>query len=53
MNVLVIGGAGFIGSNVADYYLAEGHNVLIFDDLSRNGSEVNLGWLRVNLLKIF
>jgi len=46
MNVLVIGGAGFIGSNVADYYLAEGHNVLIFDNLSRNGSEVNLGWLK-------
>ena len=34
MNVLVTGGAGFIGSHVADAYIAAGHNVLVVDDLS-------------------
>ncbi|MDX1493871.1 MAG: NAD-dependent epimerase/dehydratase family protein [Longimicrobiales bacterium] len=33
-NVLVTGGAGFIGSHVADAYLAAGHRVWIVDDLS-------------------
>jgi UDP-glucose 4-epimerase len=34
MNILVTGGAGFIGSNVADRFLALGHSVAIFDDFS-------------------
>lgn len=34
MNVLVTGGAGFIGSHVADELLAAGHRVIIVDDLS-------------------
>lgn len=34
MNVLVTGGAGFIGSHIADAYLARGHRVLILDDFS-------------------
>jgi UDP-glucose 4-epimerase len=34
MRILVTGGAGFIGSNVADRLLALGHSVAIFDDLS-------------------
>jgi len=34
MRVLVTGGAGFIGSHVADAYLAAGHEVWIVDDLS-------------------
>jgi len=34
MNILVTGGAGFIGSNVADAFIAEGHNVIIIDDMS-------------------
>jgi UDP-glucose 4-epimerase len=32
--VLLTGGAGFIGSNVADAYLAQGYDVTIIDDLS-------------------
>lgn len=34
MKILVTGGAGFIGSWVADAYIAEGHEVLVLDDLS-------------------
>ncbi|MDZ7780330.1 MAG: NAD-dependent epimerase/dehydratase family protein [Gemmatimonadota bacterium] len=40
-NVLVTGGAGFIGSHVADAYLANGDAVWIVDDLS-SGSRRNL-----------
>lgn len=41
MKVLVTGGAGFIGSHVADGYLARGDDVWIVDDLS-SGRESNL-----------
>jgi UDP-glucose 4-epimerase len=34
MKLLVTGGAGFIGSHVADRMLADGHEVVILDDLS-------------------
>jgi UDP-glucose 4-epimerase len=41
MRVLVTGGAGFIGSHVADSYIAQGHQVAIIDDLS-SGRRENL-----------
>lgn len=34
MNILITGGAGFIASHISDAYIAEGHNVIIVDDLS-------------------
>jgi len=33
MKILVTGGAGFIGSNVVDAYIAAGHEVVIIDNL--------------------
>jgi len=34
MKILVSGGAGFIGSNIVDAYIDQGHEVTIVDDLS-------------------
>lgn len=39
MNILITGGAGFIGSHVADAYLAKGHRVIIVDNLSTGRRE--------------
>lgn len=41
MRILITGGAGFIGSHVADACLAAGHEVLVVDDLS-SGREENV-----------
>jgi CDP-paratose 2-epimerase len=45
-HVLITGGAGFIGTNLADRLLSGGRPVVIYDDLSRPGVERNLAWLR-------
>jgi UDP-glucose 4-epimerase len=45
MNVVVVGGAGFIGSHLVDRLLAEGHRVEVVDDLS-SGSLANLAEAR-------
>lgn len=44
-HVLVIGGAGFIGSNVADAFCRSGSKVTVFDNFSRPGGEANGRWL--------
>lgn len=44
--VAIIGGSGFIGSNVADRLARRGRQVVIYDNLSRPGVEENLAWLR-------
>jgi len=46
MLVLITGGAGFIGSHLAEEYLAAGHGVTCVDDLS-TGSMENIRHLRV------
>ncbi len=45
MNVVITGGAGFIGANAAARYLAAGDNVTVFDNLSRKNTDKNLAWL--------
>jgi UDP-glucose 4-epimerase len=41
MHILITGGAGFIGSHLAEKYLAAGHRVTVIDDLS-TGSRDNI-----------
>ena len=43
---LLIGGAGFIGINAADYFLSKEARVIIFDNFSRGGVEKNVAWLK-------
>jgi CDP-paratose 2-epimerase len=46
MKTIVTGGAGFIGSNASSRYLRRGHQVVIVDNLARDGVGENLEWLR-------
>jgi CDP-paratose 2-epimerase len=44
--IVVTGGSGFIGVNLADSFLSDGEDVIILDNLSRPGVEQNLAWLK-------
>jgi CDP-paratose 2-epimerase len=44
--VLITGGAGFVGTNLAKHLLAKGADVRILDSLARPGSEENIEWLQ-------
>ncbi|HEX8412497.1 MAG TPA: SDR family NAD(P)-dependent oxidoreductase [Sphingomicrobium sp.] len=44
--ILITGGAGFIGSNLADRLAGEGSEIIVLDALSRPGVERNLAWLK-------
>lgn len=44
--VFISGGAGFIGSNVANFHLNKGDIVTVYDNLSRAGTEKNIKWLK-------
>lgn len=46
--VLITGGAGFIGSNLADFFLRKGDEVTVYDNLSRKGVDWNKRWLESN-----
>jgi CDP-paratose 2-epimerase len=46
MKLLITGGCGFLGSNLASDALSRGDELMIFDNLSRNGSRENMKWLQ-------
>ncbi len=46
--VLITGGAGFVGCNLADALLSQGRRVLVYDNLSRTGVAQNWNWLRTS-----
>ncbi|MFH1956613.1 MAG: SDR family NAD(P)-dependent oxidoreductase [Patescibacteria group bacterium] len=52
MKILITGGCGFIGTNTALYFAEKGHKVIVMDNLSRKGSEINAELLKRNK-KIF
>lgn len=45
-HVLITGGAGFVGTNLAARLAEQGRPVLVYDNLARPGVERNLRWLR-------
>lgn len=47
MNILITGGAGFIGSHLTEFLLGEGHNVTVIDNLI-TGNTRNIEHLRSN-----
>ncbi|MBU2710373.1 GDP-mannose 4,6-dehydratase [Zooshikella harenae] len=46
MKLIITGGCGFLGSNLAAEALANGHQLVVFDNLYRSGSRKNLAWLQ-------
>jgi CDP-paratose 2-epimerase len=46
MKILITGGCGFLGSNLAAEAIKRGNELFVFDNLFRNGSEENLKWLQ-------
>ena len=45
MKILITGGCGFLGSNLAAHGLQRGDQLRVFDNLSRRGATENLQWL--------
>jgi CDP-paratose 2-epimerase len=43
--LLIVGGAGFVGANLAERALESGERVRVLDNFSRGGSRENLRWL--------
>lgn len=46
MKLLITGGCGFLGSNLAAHALEQGIDLCVFDSLYRHGSRLNLQWLQ-------
>ena len=45
MKVLITGGCGFLGSNLAAEFIKKNYEIFIIDSLEREGSFDNLNWL--------
>lgn len=52
MKILITGGCGFIGSNVAQAFLKDRHHVTLYDNLSRPNVYRNLMWLILHNTRI-
>lgn len=52
-SILITGGAGFIGINLARYFLNKGIHIIIFDNFSRKGTLENVKLLRKDFGKKF
>ena len=48
--IFITGGAGFIGSNAAEYFIKKKWKVYIFDNLSRKGTRVNLNRIHSKII---
>jgi len=46
MKLIITGGCGFVGFNLATFLVDCGHQVTVFDNLARRGSETNVAALR-------
>lgn len=51
--IFITGGAGFIGSNAAEYFIKKKWKVYIFDNLSRKGTRVNLNRILSKISKFY
>ncbi len=49
MKILITGGCGFLGSNIAYGLKDKGYEIHLLDNMSRNGAEQNLQWLQENI----
>lgn len=49
---MITGGAGFVGSNLADHFLTKGEEVVLFDNFSRKGVDKNAEWLKSRHKKV-
>ncbi|PWJ71401.1 CDP-paratose 2-epimerase [Ruminococcaceae bacterium R-25] len=45
MKILINGGCGFLGSNLASYAIEKEYDLTVFDNMSRLGSDKNREWL--------
>lgn len=45
MKIVITGGCGFLGSNLASSYIEKGDEVVVIDALFRRGADSNLQWL--------
>lgn len=52
MQVLITGGAGFIGTNIATYFLKQRSTVTVLDNFSRKGSKINAQYLLENYPRV-
>lgn len=46
--ILITGGAGFIGMNSSEQFIRDGWDVIVLDNLSRAGNDINLRYLEKN-----